>query len=204
MAPAHAPTAPYGSAHAGERLQCVHRHLRSRRDPSRPPYGTNGAAQAYTATLEPTRRPIKLPAYGSYGSSEISKNGNTAYTQHQTNANGTVATAQTTAGGSAAAASGKYGNSGGVAQTANGNKYAAANGNVYKNTGSGWNQTQGTPHNTNYSGTSSAASHGYGGEQYSGVICLGRRRRRKRLESREASARGSYSRGGGGGYGGRR
>ena len=31
-------------------------------------------------------------------------------------------------------------------QTANGNKYAAQNGNVYKNTGSGWQQTQ-TPHN---------------------------------------------------------
>ncbi len=138
------------------------------------PYGTTGAAQAYnpnTGAYAATHQTSN--AYGNYGSSVASKNGNTAYTQHQTTANGTVATAQTSAGGSAAAASGKYGNSGGVAQTANGDKYAAANGNVYKNTGSGWNQTQGTPHNTSYSGANSAASRGYGAQEHSGGSAFG-------------------------------
>src|SRR5271170_5013322 len=173
------------------------------------PYGTTGAAQAYnpnTGAYAQTHQTSN--AYGSYGSSTVSKNGNTAYTQHQTNANGTVATAQTSAGGSAAAASGKYGNSGGVAQTANGNKYAAANGNVYKNTGSGWNQTQGTPHNTSsYSGANSAtaaAAHGYGGQEKSGGSSAFGGGGGGGWQSRQASARGSASRGGGGGWGGRR
>ncbi len=168
------------------------------------PYGSTGAAQAYnpnTGAYAQTHQTSN--AYGSYGNSEVSKNGNTAYTQHQTNANGTVATAQTTAGGSAAAASGKYGNSGAVGQTANGNKYASANGNVYKNTGSGWDQTQGTPHNYS-SASSSAASKGYGGqEQHSSSSAFGGGGS-SGWSSRESSARGSYSRGGGGGWGGRR
>ena len=146
---------PYGSAHASAGYN-PSTGTYARGGSVSTPYGTTGAAQAYnpnTGAYAATHQTSN--AYGSYGSSVYSKDGNTAYTQHQTNANGTVATAQTSAGGSAAAASGKYGNSGGVAQTANGNKYAAANGNVYKNTGSGWNQTQGTPHNTSsYSGSS--------------------------------------------------
>ena len=161
------------------------------------PYGSTGAAQAYnpnTGAYAQTHQTSN--AYGSYGNSEVSKNGNTAYTQHQTTANGTTASATTSAGGSAAAASGKYGNSGGAAQTANGNKYAAANGNVYKNTGSGWSQTQGTPHNTSYSGANSAASHGYSSQEHSsGSSAFGGGG--SGWQSRQASARGSYSRGGG-------
>jgi Protein of unknown function (DUF3300) len=193
---------PYGSAHASNGYN-PSTGTYARGGSVSTPYGTTGAAQAYnpnTGAYAQTHQTSN--AYGSYGSSEVSKNGNTAYTQHQTNANGTVATAQTSAGGSAAAASGKYGNSGGVAQTANGNKYAAANGNVYKNTGSGWNQTQGTPHNTNYSGASSAASHGYGGQDHSSGSAWGGGGGGG-WGSRQDSARGSYSRGGGG-YGGRR
>ena len=109
-------------------------------------YGKQAVGQAYnpnTGAYAATHQASN--AYGSYGSSVASKNGNTAYTQHQTTSQGSVGTVQTSAGGKGAAASGTYGNSGAVGQTANGNKYAAANGNVYKNTGSGWNQTQGTP-----------------------------------------------------------
>jgi len=194
---------PYGSAHASSGYN-PSTGTYARGGSVSTPYGTTGAAQAYnpnTGAYAQTHQTSN--AYGSYGSSTVSKNGNTAYTQHQTNANGTVASAQTSAGGSAVAASGKYGNSGGVAQTANGNKYAAANGNVYKNTGSGWNQTQGTPHNTSYSGANSAASHGYGGEQHSGSSAWGGGG--GGWGDRQASARGSYSRGGGGGsWGGRR
>jgi hypothetical protein len=197
---------PYGSAHASTGYN-PNTGTYARGGSVSTPYGTTGAAQAYnpnTGAYAQTHQTSN--AYGNYGSSTVSKNGNTAYTQHQTTANGTVASAQTSAGGSAVAASGKYGNSGGVAQTANGNKYAAANGNVYKNTGSGWNQTQGTPHNTSYSGANSAASRGYGAQEHSGGSAFGGGGGGGGgWESRQASARGSYSRGGGGGgFGGRR
>jgi hypothetical protein len=168
-------------------------------------YGTQKVGQAYnpnTGAYGATHQASN--AYGSYGSSVVSKNGNTAYTQHQTTSQGSAGTVQTSAGGKGAAASGAYGNSGAVGETANGNKYAAANGNVYKNTGSGWNQTQGTSRNTSsYSGADSAASRGYGGQEKSGGSSAfgggggG-------WQSREASARGAASRGGGGGWGGRR
>jgi len=164
-------------------------------------YGTQKVGQAYnpnTGAYAATHQASN--AYGSYGSSVVSKNGNTAYTQHQTTANGTVASAQTSAGGSAVAASGKYGNSAAVGQAANGNKYAAANGNVYKNTGNGWNQTQGTPRSP--SSYNSAAAKGYGGEQRSGSSAFGGGG--SGWQSRQQSARGSASRGGGGGWGGRR
>ena len=182
------------------------------------PYGTQRAGQAYnpnTGAYAATHQTSN--AYGSSGSSVYSKNGNTAYTQHATNANGTVASGQTSAGGSAVAASGKYGNSGGVAQTANGNKYAAANGNVYKNTGSGWNQTQGAPKSTSsyssapkstssYSGSSASnsAAKGYGGQEKSGGSSAFGGGGGGGWQSRADSARGSASRGGGGGWGGRR
>jgi hypothetical protein len=166
------------------------------------PYGTQRAGQAYnpnTGAYAATHQVSN--AYGNYGSSVVSKNGNTAYTQHQTTAAGSVGTVQTSAGGKGVAASGAYGNSGAIGQTANGNKYAAANGNVYKNTGSGWNQTQGTPKSpSSYSGANSAAARGYGGqERSSGSSAFGGGGGGGGWESRQASARGSASRGGGGG-----
>ncbi len=170
-------------------------------------YGTQKVGQAYnpnTGAYAATHQASN--AYGSYGSSVYSKNGNTAYTQHQTTAAGSVGSVQTSAGGKGVAASGAYGNSGAVGQTANGNKYAAANGNVYKNTGSGWNQTQGTPKSTSsYSGANSAAARGYGGqEKSSGSSAFGGSGGGGGWQSRQESARGSTSRGGGGGWGGRR
>jgi len=167
-------------------------------------YGTQKVGQAYnpnTGAYGATHQASN--AYGSYGSSVVSKNGNTAYTQHQTTAQGSVGTVQTSAGGKGVAASGAYGNVA-AGQTANGNKYAAANGNVYKNTGSGWNQTQGTSHNaSSYSGANSAAARGYGGqERSSGSSAFGGGG--GGWQSRQESARGSASRGGGGGWGGRR
>ena len=168
-------------------------------------YGTQKVGQAYnpnTGAYAATHQASN--AYGSYGSSVVSKNGNTAYTQHQTTSAGSVGSVQTSAGGKGVAASGAYGNNAAVGQAANGNKYAAANGNVYKNTGSGWNQTQGTSHNTSsYSGANSAASRGYGGQQKSGgSSAFGGGS--SGWQSRQESARGSASRGGGGGWGGRR
>jgi hypothetical protein len=196
---------PYGSAHASTGYN-PSTGTYARGASTQTAYGSQAVGQAYnpnTGAYAATHQTSS--AYGSSGSSVYSKNGNTAYTQHATNANGTVASAQTSAGGSAVAASGKYGNSASAAQTANGNKYATANGNVYKNTGSGWNQTQGTPHNTSsYSGTSSAASHGYGGAEKSSGSSAWGGGGGGGWQSRADSARGSASSGGGGGWGGRR
>jgi hypothetical protein len=208
---------PYGSAHASTGYN-PSTGTYARGASTSTAYGSQAVGQAYnpnTGAYAATHQTSN--AYGSSGSSVYSKNGNTAYTQHATNSNGTVASGQTSAGGSAVAASGKYGNSGAVGQTANGDKYAAANGNVYKNTGSGWNQTQGAPKSTSsyssapkstssYSGSSassSAAAKGYGGQEKSGGSSAfgggggG-------WQSKQESARGSASRGGGGGWGGRR
>src|SRR3984957_1612579 len=168
-------------------------------------YGTQKVGQAYnpnTGAYAATHQASN--AYGSYGSSVVSKNGNTAYTQHQTTSQGSVGTVQTSAGGKGVAATGAYG-SAAAGQTANGNKYAASNGNVYKNTGSGWQQTQGQKPTQHYSDAgSSAAAHGYGGQAKSSGSGAFSGANGGGWQSRAASARGSASRGGGGGWGGRR
>jgi hypothetical protein len=161
-------------------------------------YGSAAAGQAYNPRTGASASTVQgSNAYGSAGASAVSKNGETTYTQHQSNAYGTTASASNTNGGRAAASSGVNGNYG-AAQTANGDKYAAANGNTYKNTGSGWSQTSGTPSNKNYSSqASSAESRGYGGQQKSGSSAFGGGGS-SGWESRSESARGAASRGGGG------
>jgi Protein of unknown function (DUF3300) len=157
-------------------------------------YGSQSVGQAYnphTGAYGATEQGSN--AYGSWGSSTASKDGTTVNSQHQTNSNGTTAQAHSSNGGSAYAASGKYGNSAAAGQTANGDKYATANGNTYKNTGSGWSNTNGSSNSSKGYGSqdksSSSAFSGSGGGGWG---------------DKSASARGSYSRGGGGGWGGRR
>jgi hypothetical protein len=102
------------------------------------PYGKQSVAQAYnpyTGTYAATHQGSN--AYSSWGQSVVSHDGNTAYTQHYSNANGTAATAQTSKGGEAAGVNTKYGDTA-AGKTSNGNMYATHDGNVYKNTGSGW------------------------------------------------------------------
>jgi hypothetical protein len=139
------------------------------------PNGAAAAGQAYnarTGTYAATAQGAN--ANGTYGSSVVSRNGQTAYTQHQTTAQGTAASVQTSAGGRGFAAEG-----------ANGNKYAAANGNVYRNTGSGWQQTRGSSSRGYGQQESNVRSSAFGGGNG--------------WQSRQASARGWASRGGGGG-----
>jgi hypothetical protein len=172
-------------------------------------YGTTSAAQAYNPRTGASASTVQNSnAYGSSGASTVSKNGNTAYSQHNTNANGTTASMTSSTGAKAYGASGAY-NSAAVGQTANGNKYATANGNTYKNTGSGW---QGSSSNTNqkpssYSGQSapknSPTSSGWGQQEKSGGSSAFNSGGGG-WQSREASARGSASGGGGGGWGGRK
>ena len=102
------------------------------------PWGSTAAAQAYnpyTGAYAQTHQSSN--AYGSWGNSVYSKNGTTTYTQHESNANGSEATAYNTKGGEAAATSTKYGSSA-AAKSSSGDMYASHDGNVYKNTGSGW------------------------------------------------------------------
>jgi hypothetical protein len=102
------------------------------------PYGTRSAAQAYnpyTGTYAQTRQGSSPNAQ--WGSSYVSRGNQSATTGHYSTANGTVAGAETSQGGKAAASSTKWGNSA-VGKTASGNMYAGHDGNVYKNTGNGW------------------------------------------------------------------
>jgi hypothetical protein len=170
-------------------------------------YGSASAAQAYnprTGAYGATAQGSN--ANGSWGSSTVSKNGNTAYSQHQTTAQGTTGSVQTSNGGKAKGASGQY-NSGAVGQSANGDKYATANGNQYKNTGSGWQTNKSGSWNNvqkpSGSTYNSAASHGYGGEQKSGGSSAFSGGGGGGWDSRAASSRGWSSGGGGGGWGGR-
>jgi hypothetical protein len=127
-------------------------------------YGSASAGQAYNPHTGASASTVQgSNAYGSYGASTASKDGTTVDSQHQTNANGTTGQMHSSSGASAYGATGKYGNSAAVGETANGNKYAAADGKTYSNTGSGWDQKSGSPSSYNKSSSS-----GWGGEEHSG------------------------------------
>ena len=102
------------------------------------PYGSRSAAQAYnpsTGAYAGTRQGSSPTAQ--WGSSVVSKGGQSAYTQHHSTAQGTVGSVQTSGGGKAVGATTSYG-SAAVGKTKSGDMYAGHDGNVYKNTGSGW------------------------------------------------------------------
>ena len=73
----------------------------------------------------------------SWGQSVVGGPNRSACPQHYSNANGTVGSIQGSRGGTAIGASTDRG-SGFAGKTAGGDMYAGRNGNVYKNTGSGW------------------------------------------------------------------
>src|SRR5215469_15081022 len=166
------------------------------------PYGTQKAGQAYnpnTGAYAQTHQTSN--AYGSYGTSTYSKNGKTTTTQHESNAYGSASTMQSTNGAKAASGTTASGQHYAEGESASGTKYAEQNGNVYKNTGSGWQQTQ---PKSNYdqktNSTNSSSSRGWGEQEKSGgSSAYGGRG--SGWQSRSESARGSYSRGGGGGWG---
>lgn len=101
-------------------------------------YGSTAVGQAYnpyTGAYGTTKQSSN--AYSQWGSSAVTKGGETAYTQHYTTAQGSVGSAQTSAGGTAAAGKSEYGYTA-AGKTESGDMYAGHDGNVYKNTGSGW------------------------------------------------------------------
>jgi hypothetical protein len=134
---AHGVYGPYGGAAAG-RAYNPYTGTYARGATAYGPYGSRSVAQAYnpyTGTYAATRQGSN--AYSSWGQSVVSNGNKSVYTQHYSNANGTVATAQSSKGGAAAGVSTKNGNTA-VGKTSSGDMYAAHNGNVYKNTGNGW------------------------------------------------------------------
>src|SRR5271166_6157155 len=149
---------PYGSAHWGAGYNPT-TGTYARGASVTTPYGSRGAAQAYnpyTGAYAATRQGSN--AYGSWGQSVYSKNGETAYTQHASNAYGTAASAQTSSGGNAAGVSTAHGSTA-AGKTSSGDMYAAHDGNVYKNTGSGWQSyNNGSWNNVQKPTTSSAQS----------------------------------------------
>jgi len=156
------------------------------------PYGRSAAGQAYNPNTGAYAASHQTSnAYGNYGNSVVSKNGETAYTQHQTTSQGSIGTAQTSAGGRAVAGTNANG-SFSAAQTAGGNKYATANGNAYRNTGSGWEKdTNGSWNSVQKPSSSSGWGERSGGSSAWGGGGGG-------WQSRADSARGFESRGGGG------
>jgi hypothetical protein len=103
------------------------------------PYGRVSAGRAYnpyTGAAGATRQASN--AYSQWGSSVVAKNGRAAFTQHYSDARGTVGTIKGSQGGGAIGAVGSGGNSGFVGKSGSGDVYAGRDGNVYRNSGNGW------------------------------------------------------------------
>jgi hypothetical protein len=187
-------------------------------------YGSAKAGTAYnpyTGASAATKQGSN--GYSSWGSSAaVSKNGESAYSQHYTTSQGTTGSVQTSSGGKAVGASGAYGNSASAGKSANGNMYASADGNVYKNTGGGWqkagsngswnsvNSSEQHPSSTSASSyqqhpSSSSASSSYhpSSSETQGMQQEAQNRERGEQSSQRYSQQRS-SGGGGGGGGGRR
>lgn len=101
-------------------------------------YGSVAAGRAYnpyTGGYAATKQGSN--AYSSWGSSVVSKGGETAYTHHETTSRGTAASVQTSSGGKSVATKTDRGSSS-VTKTGSGDIYAGHDGNVYKKTDSGW------------------------------------------------------------------
>jgi hypothetical protein len=182
------------------------------------PYGRTSVGQAYnpyTGAYGATRQSSN--AYSQWGSSVVSKGGQSAYTQHYSDARGTVGSIQTSQGGKAVGGVGAGGNSGFAGKTASGDMYAGKDGNVYKNTGSGWQKyDNGSWNNVNTPSRQQTASQAgaqprtqsTGGSQMQGLQSEAANRQRGAQSSQrfqQSSYGGGRSFGGGGrSFGGRR
>jgi hypothetical protein len=169
---------PYGSAHASSGYN-PSTGTYARGASTSTAYGTQKVGQAYnpyTGAYGATHQGSN--AYSNWGSSTASKNGQTVDTQHYSDANGTV----------------------GTAETSSGNKYATANGNAYKNTGSGWQQAGSSDAAHGYGASSGPDSHSGSSSAFSGWGSHSGGD--SGWGARSASAQGWGSRGGGGGWGG--
>jgi hypothetical protein len=194
---------PYGSASVGQAYN-PYTGTYARGATATTAYGTNSAAQAYnprTGTYAQTQQ--HSSPYGQWGSSTVSNGNNAVQTGHATTSQGTVAGAQSTSGAKAVGANTAYG-SGGAVKTSSGDMYAAKDGNVYKNTGSGW---QSYDSNGNWSSTSkqaqgSAAATGANAQRAPTQDLNQESQNRQRGSSQSQNFQ-DAQRSGGGGFGGR-
>jgi len=107
-------------------------------------YGKQSVGQAYnpyTGSYGATHQGSSPNAQ--WGQSYVSQGNKSATTQHYSTANGTTASAQGSQGGKAYGSSSAYGNTA-AGKSSNGDLYAGHDGNVYKNTGSGWQKSNGS------------------------------------------------------------
>ena len=128
---------PYGGSRWGSAYN-PYTGTRARGATTYGPNGTRSAAQGYnpqTGRYAATRQGSS--PYSQWGSSVVSRGGQTAYSQHVSNARGTVGSVQSSSGARAVGATGAGGTA--VAgRTAGGDMYAGRDGNVYRHTGDGW------------------------------------------------------------------
>jgi hypothetical protein len=108
------------------------------------PYGKQSVGQAYnpyTGSYGATHQGSSPTAQ--WGQSYVSQGNKSATTQHYSSASGTTASAQGSQGGKAYGTSTAYGNTA-AGKSSNGDMYAGHDGSVYKNTGSGWQKSDGS------------------------------------------------------------
>ena len=195
---------PYGSASVGHSYN-PYTGTMTRGASVSTPYGTRSAGQAYnpyTGASGATRQ--GSGAYGQAGTSVYNNgHGTTTQTAHATNDYGqTVAGARNSNGAAAIGGSGPNG-SGGVAKAANGDMYAAKDGNVYKSTGNGWSQASNTKPASSSQYTSQASalkSQGNGSFSKSGGAPSSEMS--SAASDRQRGNAGASQWGGGGGFGG--
>jgi hypothetical protein len=186
---------PYGSATAGAGYN-PYTGTYARGGTVSTPYGSRSAAQAYnpyTGTYAQTRQGSSPNAQ--WGSSYVPRGNQSATMGHYSTANGTVAGVSTSQGGKAVGANTAWGNSA-AGKTANDNMYAEHDGNVYKNTGNGWDKYDNGSWNLankpqpNWQGAENSQQR-TGSESY--------QQRSSAASSSDRSSAGSYNRSGEGG-----
>ena len=111
------------------------------------PGGARGVAQAYnprTGAYGQTRQGSNV--YGNWGSTQVQRGDQWASTSHVTNnrTGTTTRTASGSGGGSAITRTGGAGGNSGAVRTGSGDMYAGRDGNVYRNTGDGWQKSDGS------------------------------------------------------------
>jgi len=145
---------PYGGAGVGARYN-PRTGTYARGAAAWGPYGARGVAGAYnprTGASAATRQGSGV--YGSWGQTGVQRGNQWASTSRVTNrVTGTTTRAtQGSGGGEAVTRRGPQG-SGGVARTGSGDVYAGRDGNVYRNTGEGWQKHDGSGGWNNVEGT---------------------------------------------------
>ena len=209
---------PYGSATRAARYN-PYTGTYARAGSVATPYGRASAGSAYnpyTGASAMTRQGSN--GYSQWGSSVVSKGGQSALTRHYSDARGSVGTIQGSGGGAAVGGSRTGGSSGFVGRTGGGNVYAGRDGNVYRNSGNGWQKYDNGSWNSANRPTSQSGSSARTGanapqavqgdfeNRQRGSQSADRSQQRSSSMSRSSGGGGGYSRGGGGGFrgGGRR